>query len=168
MFATLKQNTMKFDIVDLNEFSGRAAKIYSILPEKDALTLLDHFFDDNKDYYLELKEIAAKLITMGKYTGCRPQFFKEYEGAPGDGVVALYYKQMRLYCLRYDRSCIFVGSGGVKPPGIAAYQDYPPLDAKATEMKKIAASINKAIKEKDLMIQDDGTLIKTDYLELEI
>lgn len=125
---------MKFDIVDLNEFSGQAAKIYSILLEDDSLTLLDHFFEDNNEYYLELKEIAAKLITMGKHTGCRPQFFKEYEGAPG----------------------------------IAAYQDYPPLEAKAAEMKKIAASINKAIKEKDLMIQNDGTLINTDYLDLEI
>lgn len=159
---------MKFDIVDLNEFSGQAAKIYSILLEDDSLTLLDHFFENNKEYYLELKEIAAKLITMGKHTGCRPQYFKEYEGAPGDGVVALYYKHIRLYCLRYDRSCIFVGSGGIKPPGIAAYQDYPPLEAKAAEMKKIAASINKAIKEKDLMIQNDGTLINTDYLDLEI
>ena len=83
-------------------------------------------------------------------------------------MVALWYKQIRLYCLRYDNTCIFIGSGGYKPPNIKAYQEEPALNSKAQEMKKIAASINKAIKEKDLKVREDGTLYISDFIELEI
>lgn len=94
--------------------------------------------------------------------------FKENEGAPGDGVVALWYKRMRLYCLRFDNTCIFVGSGGYKPPNISAYQENPSLNAKAQQMRALAASVNKAIIEKDLKVLEDGTLVKSDFLNLEI
>lgn len=110
------------------------------------MTLMDHFFEDNGEEHQEdLEEMASKLHVMGNDTGCRAQFFKQNEGAPGDGVVALRYNQMRLYCLRCDNTCIFIGSGGYKPPDIKAYQEDPYLDSKAQEMKKIAACINKAI-----------------------
>lgn len=159
---------MKFDIINIEEFSGQQAQIYSIMYEDDNMTLLDHFFEDNKEYQEEIEEIARKLIVMGKYSGCKPTFFKPNEGSPGDGMVALWYKQIRLYCLRYDNTCIFIGSGGYKPPNIKAYQEEPALNSKAQEMKKIAASINKAIKEKDLKVREDGTLYISDFIELEI
>ena len=54
------------------------------------MTLLDHFFEENRLYVDDLTEIAARLVNMGNETGCRIQFFKENEGAPGDGVVALW------------------------------------------------------------------------------
>lgn len=137
---------MKFDIINIDEFSGQKAQIYSIMYEGDDMTLMDHFFEDNGEEHQEdLEEMASKLHVMGNDTGCRAQFFKQNEGAPGDGVVALRYNQMRLYCLRYDNTCIFIGSGGYKPPDIKAYQEDPYLDSKAQEMKKIAACINKAI-----------------------
>lgn len=75
---------------------------------------------------------------------------------------------LRLYCLRFDNTCIFVGSGGYKPPGIAAYQDDPLLNSKAQQMKAIAACINKAIKEKELIILNDGSLKILDFINLEI
>lgn len=137
---------MKFDIINIDEFSGQKAQIYYIMYEGDDMTLMDHFFEDNGEEHQEdLEEMASKLHVMGNDTGCRAQFFKQNEGAPGDGVVALRYNQMRLYCLRYDNTCIFIGSGGYKPPDIKAYQEDPYLDSKAQEMKKIAACINKAI-----------------------
>lgn len=79
---------MKFEIVNIEEFSGGMAKIYSVMFEDDDMTLMDHFFEDNAQYSEEMKEMAKKLESMGNYTGCRIQFFKENEGAPGDGVVA--------------------------------------------------------------------------------
>ena len=133
------------------------------------MTLMDHFFEDNeKEHQADLEEMASKLHVMGNDTGCRTHLFKLNEGAPGDGVVALSYNQMRLYCLRYDNTYIFIGSGGYKPPDIRAYQDNPYLDSKAQEMKKIAACINKAIIEKDLKVKDDGTLEISEFIELEI
>lgn len=159
---------MNFEIVDLEEFSGNMARIYSIMLDGDDLTLLDHFFEDNQQYEDELKVIASKLVSMGNATGCRIQYFKEHEGAPGDGVVALWYKRMRLYCLRFDNTCIFIGSGGFKPPNISAYQEDQILNSKAQQMKAIAACINKAIIERDLIIRNDGTLEFSDYINLEL
>lgn len=160
---------MKFDIINIDEFSGQKAQIYSIMYEGDDMTLMDHFFEDNGEEHQEdLEEMASKLHVMGNDTGCRVQFFKQNEGAPGDGVVALRYNQMRLYCLRYDNTCIFIGSGGYKPPDIKAYQEDPYLDSKAQEMKKIAACINKAIAVKDLKVKEDGTLEISEFIELEI
>ncbi len=160
---------MKFDIVNIEEFSGPKAKIYSIMYEDDDSTLMDHFFDDNmEEHQAELEEMASKLYVMGNDTGCRAHLFKLNEGSPGDGVVALSCKRMRLYCLRFDNTCIFIGSGGYKPPDIHAYQEDPLLDSKAQEMKEIAACINNAIREKELKVRDDGTLELSDSIELEI
>lgn len=160
---------MKFDIINIEEFSGQKAQIYSIMYEGDDMTLMDHFFEDNsKEHQEDLEEMASKLRVMGNDFGCRSHYFKVNEGAPADGVVALRYHQMRLYCLRYYNTCIFIGSGGYKPPDIRAYQEDPFLNSKAEEMKKIAACINKAIIEKDLKVRDDGTLDISEFIELEI
>lgn len=134
----------------------------------DDLTLLDHFFEDNAEFKDELTEIAAKLRTMGKETGCKANYFKDKEGRPGDGMVALRCKQLRLYCLRYDNTCIFIGSGGYKPPNISSYQEDVLLNSKAEQMKRIAGIINKAIIEKDLIVAEDGTIETTEFINLEL
>ena len=168
-FVCNEEREMKFDIIDIEEFSGPKARIYSIMYACDDRTLVDHFFDENTEEHRgELEEIALKLRVMGSDYGCRAHYFKENEGVPADGVAALRCRQMRLYCLRYDNTCVFIGSGGYKPPGIKAYQEDPFLASKAEEMKKIAACINKAIKEKDLRVRDDGTLDMSEFIELEI
>lgn len=159
---------MKFELVNIDEFSGEMAQIYSVIFEGDDMTLMDHFFEDNAQYKEELTEMAKKLISMGNDTGCRIQFFKENEGAIGDGVVAFWYKRMRMYCLRIGSACIILGDGGYKPPEISAYQEDALLNSKAQQMRKIAACINKAIIEKDIRIENDGAIIITDFAEFEI
>ena len=159
---------MRFEIVDIEELSGSKAKIYSIMFDGEDSTLLDRFFEDNREFEEELKEIALKLKIMGETTGCRENFFKVYEGSPGDGVVALWYRNIRLYCLRYDNTCIFIGSGGYKPPDIRAYQEDPALNAKVSQMKDIAAVINSAIIDKDLIIKEDGSIEQSEFINLEI
>lgn len=144
------------------------AQIYSVMFENDDMTLMDHFFEDNAIYEEELKEMAKKLISMGKSTGCRIQFFKENEGAPGDGLVAFWYKRMRMYCLRIGSACIILGDGGYKPPEISAYQEDALLNSKAQQMRKIAARINKAIIERDIRLENDGKITITDFAEFEI
>lgn len=62
----------KFDIVNIEEFSGQKAQIYSVMYEGDDMTLLDHFFEDNeRDHREDLEEMAAKLYVMGNDLGCR-------------------------------------------------------------------------------------------------
>lgn len=159
---------MKFELINIEEFSGGMAKIYSVMFENDDMTLMDHFFENNAQYSDEISEMAKKLISMGNDTGCRIQFFKENEGKPGDGVVALWYKRMRVYCLRIGSACIILGDGGYKPTKISAYQEDEELNKRAQQMIKIAACINKAIKEKDIKVEDDGTITVSEFAELEI
>lgn len=159
---------MQYDIVEITELSGQMAHIYSVAAKNEDDTLFDKFVIENQAHLKDIRIMIARLKTMAKSTGCAIEFFKENEGAPGDGVVALRQGHMRLYCLRYGNTCIFIGSGGYKPPGIAAYQDDPALYSKNLLTRKMASAINKAIVEKDLIIHDDGTLETTDFLDLEI
>lgn len=159
---------MQFEIVQMEDLSGETAKIYSVILEGEEESLLERFVLDNPDRADDVKVILERLKAMGKTQGCKAYYFKGHEGAPGDGMVALRYKQMRLYCLRYDNTCIFVGSGEYKPPGVAAYQEDPLLNGKAQQMKRICASINKAIVGKDLIVGMDGTIEMTDYIDLSI
>lgn len=159
---------MDFEFVEIEEFSGSKARIYSIAIDGDEMTLMDHFFDDNKSFQTDLAIIAAKLKTMGEDTGCRPHFFKENEGAPGDGMVALRVNRLRLYCLRYDNTCIFIGSGGYKPPGAKTYQQDEALNKQAQLTRKMVAAINRAIIDRDLVINEDGTIETTQFIDLSI
>ena len=149
---------MDFDIIELADLSGEMAHIYSVTLKGDELTLLEQFFEDNAEYVEELDTIIQKLILMGKETGCRYEFFKHHEGALADGVAALRVGQIRLYCLYFDRTAVFFGSGGYKSPNIKAYQEDLELNKKAMQMREIAARINKAIIDKDIVIEEDGSL----------
>ena len=149
---------MDFDITEMSDFSGEMAHIYSVTLKGESQTLLEQFFDENIEHNEELNIIAQKLFVMGNDTGCRYEFFKHHEGALADGVAALRVGQMRLYCLYFDRTTVFFGSGGNKSPGIKSYQEDIELNKKAQQMKEIAAKINKAIIDKDIVIEEDGSI----------
>ena len=149
---------MKFEITEIAELSGEMAHIYSVTLNGEEQTLLEQFFDENAEFTEELGVIAEKLLVMGHDTGCRYEFFKHHEGALADGVAVLRVGQIRLYCLYFDRTAVFFGSGGYKSPEIKAYQEDPVLNEKAMQMREIAARINRAIIEKDIVIEQDGSL----------
>lgn len=92
------------------DLSGKKAHIYSVILEGEDKTLLEEFFDSNSLYEDELEEILYKIISLGKDTGCRRQFFKMNEGKPGDGVARLLIPKgrLRLYCLYFEQhGCVF-------------------------------------------------------------
>ena len=149
---------MNFEITELKDLTGEMAHIYSVTLKGEEQTLLEQFFEDNAEYQDELETILQKLMVMGKKTGCRYEFFKHHEGALADGVAAIRVGQLRLYCLYFDRTAVFFGSGGFKSPEIKSYQEDPLLNAKAMQMREIAARINKAIIDKDIVIEQDGSL----------
>ncbi|MCH3993792.1 MAG: hypothetical protein LKE54_01815 [Prevotella sp.] len=154
---------LKFDIKEIEGLSGEKAHVYSVQLKGENETLLEQFFDENSKYGTDLKEIFNKLCLMGRETGCRRQWFKMNEGCPGDGVAALWYGQLRLYCLYFDKTAVFFGSGGYKPPQAHAYEEVPELNAKAQQMKEIAKRINQAIIDKDIVINEDGELTINDW-----
>ena len=109
---------MKFEIVELDEFSGRKASIYSIWIDNIEKTLFDQFVEENENSYMnERGSITDRLELIGNLTGAREQFFKLNEGTLGDGICALYDspdKKLRLYCIRNGSTCIILGGGGMK------------------------------------------------------
>jgi len=78
-------------LVKIIKLSGAACSVYSIIENDAEETLLGKFIKENIDSFKsETKEIIQRLRTMGRFTGARPEFFKEHEGKPGDGVCALF------------------------------------------------------------------------------
>ena len=152
-------NNMITDITEMDSLSGDKAHIYSVILDDDEKTLLERFFNENAAYKNDLKKVLYKIHVMANDTGCRRDFFKEGEGALGDGMVALRGTgNLRLYGIYFHDALILLGSGGYKPPGIAAYQDYPPLNEKAQQMRDVAKEINRMISENTLTVKEDGTL----------
>ena len=163
---------MGFGIVEIEELSGPNCKIYSIAYDgKGGDTLFDEFLDRmDEDYPDEVEDIWNKLQFMGDEGGARLQFFRENEGKPGDGVVALLKESgftLRLYAIRYGTALLILGSGGYKDSSIDAWQKDEVLKYHAEEMIKISALITERIKNKDIRICDDGTLEGDLYFEEE-
>ncbi len=152
---------MKYEIVELAEFSGRKATIYSVILGNDNVTLLDHFVQENiigfKD---EVDYIITSLRKMSNVTGVREEFFKLNEGRPGDGVCALYDLpggNLRLYCIRYGNTAIILGGGGPKPPGVRAWQDSAKLKIEAETMIQVSKDIMERLKEGEMRWSYDGS-----------
>ncbi len=152
---------MNYDIVELEEFSGTRATIYSVILDGDDLTLFDHFVDENKDAYRsEIKFILNRIEEMNHSTGAREKFFKTKEGLPGDGVCALYDdpdSKLRLYCIRYGNAAIILGGGGCKPPDVIAWQDDDKLTQEANAMIKVSKDIIRRLNDGDLHWSSDGS-----------
>lgn len=152
---------VNYEIVELEEFSGSKATIYSIILEGDNITLFDRFYNENiNDYREELKSIAARLQGIGQTTGARETFFKTKEGKPGDGVCALYddpESKLRLYCIRYGTVAIILGGGGPKPSGVVSWQDNQKLTLEAETMIQVSKDIMKRLHSRDIEWSIDGT-----------
>ena len=150
---------MKYKLVKLSQFSGNECSIYSVIFNGEQETLLDRFIKENKDAFLsETNDILRRLIVIGRKTGARIGYFKLNEGAPGDGVCALYDDEeynLRLYCIRYDNQLIIVGGGGPKPTNIRALQDDKKLTDENYFLRRLSSQITERIKEKDICYIND-------------
>jgi hypothetical protein len=145
---------VNYEIVELSEFSGSKATIYSVIVNDDDITLFDYFVNENMaDYKEEVENIANRLEVIGNTTGARERFFKHKEGKPGDGVCALFddpNSKLRLYCIRYGNVAIILGGGGVKPSEIKAWEEDAKLTLEAEEIIKLSKFITQRLQSKDL------------------
>jgi len=150
---------MRCKLVKINKLSGDATSIYSVAIDDEAETLLDKFITENIfSFKNETKDIIQRLRTIGNVTGARPQFFKLKEGAPGDGVCALYdnpKSNLRLYCIHYGNELIIVGGGGHKPKTIKALQENKKLKSENYFLKWLSAEISIRVKEKTIQFVND-------------
>jgi hypothetical protein len=150
--------------------SGPCANFYTIKIDGDKLTLFEKFINENKTKHkAELLNIRNRVTIMAKTTGARETFFKTKEGAPGDGVCALYDdpdKKLRLYCVRYGKLLVILGSGGEKPKGMKALQESVKLTNENNLVKRISKGVTKAMKDKYLKWSYDGMDIECDDDEM--
>lgn len=152
---------MNYEIVELENFSGSQATIYSVIMEDDGITLFDHFVNENiTDYRKEVRFIANRLQEIGNTTGAREKFFKHNEGKSGDGVCALYDdpdSNLRLYCIRYGNIAVILGGGGPKPDDVKAWQDDEKLTLEAETIIQVSKDIMQRIHSGDLLWSKDGS-----------
>ncbi len=152
---------MNYEIVELEEFSGNRAGVYSIIVGEEDLTLFDHFVNENiTKYRTELKEMSNRLVEIGSRLGARENFFKHNEGKPGDGVCALYdvpNSELRLFCIRYGNVAIILGGGGPKPTEVQAWQDDEKLKLEAELIIRISKYIMKRLQTGEIQWSKDGS-----------
>jgi len=150
---------MRYKIVKINNYSGNKTTIYSILMEEENETLLNKFVRENEiSFKSETKDILKRLYSIGHTTGARIQFFKEWEGKPGDGVCALFdipTSNLRLYCIYFGSQLIVVGSGGHKPKDIRTLQQDDKLKAENYLLREISVQITQRIKDKEISYTND-------------
>lgn len=150
---------MNFELVKIDQLSGRKAGIYTILINGQTLTLFEKFIQENRNSFKsEISDIVQRLNVIAKKTGARESFFKTKEGHPGDGVCALYDQpksKLRLYCIRYGQELILLGGGGPKPKTIRTLQENEKLTKENYLLREISKRIMEAIKDKDLQFSQD-------------
>ena len=80
------------------------------------------------------------------------------EGKPGDGICAVtdLKGKLRLYCIRFGNILLILGGGGRKTT--RTYQEDPKLYSEIQLLQKVSEALSKAIKEKDIRIESDGSL----------
>ena len=154
---------MNFKIVQLSQFSGYHAGIYSIYLENEQQTLFERFIKENFNLFKsEIIDINSRLITINRKTGARDIYFKLNEGNPGDGVCALYDKpesNLRLYCIKYGNALVILGGGGHKPKKLKTFQEDDKLTEENYVLREISEQITERIKNKEIKFSEDGTEI---------
>ena len=159
----------KIELVELEEFDPAMGHIYSVAVDDSDKTLFDLFLEENDaDYRLELAEIITKLKTMSSKTGFTDNYFKLNEGTLGDGVCAItdLKGKLRLYCIRFGNILLVLGGGGPKSKLIRALQEDPKLLMDNNNVRIISAAMAKAIREKELRIEEDGSLYGNETIVL--
>ncbi len=162
ILLNLKSTIMKFELVELENFSGSKATFYSVLVDDDSETLFEKFYNENKQSFREeLKSIVKTLDIIALENGARRSYFKENEGKLGDLVCALYdtpKSNLRLYCIRLGNTVIILGSGGQKPKNIRALQENEKLTHENYLMRTLSDLLYKKIKEGEIYWENEMTL----------
>lgn len=159
----------RIELVELDEFNCGAGHIYSVAVDDAEETLYDLFLSENiAEYRSELEEIAYKLNSMSTWTGFTDNYFKLNEGKPGDGICAItdFKGKLRLYYIRFGNILLVLGDGGPKSKMIRAYEEDPKLLSENLLIRKVSEAMAKAIREKNLKIEADGSLSGNEIIVL--
>jgi hypothetical protein len=152
---------VNYEIVELDPYSGNAAKVYSIIPDGLDETLFDIFVGKFKySFKEEIKDILKSLYHIGNTTGPRSTFFSSSEYWYGDFVCTMFYlpdQNLQLYCMRLDMVAIILGGGRNNPKCGRSWYEDETLSIAANEMINYTNDILKRLNEGDLYWSEDRT-----------
>jgi hypothetical protein len=158
---------VKIELVELGMFSGAKARFYSIIINEEESTLFEQFIEKHlQTHRNEINDMLMRLHIMGQKEGAREHYFKLHEGKLGDGVAAYYdlpSRKLRLYCIKYGLSTVILGCGA--PKNSRTYQEDPILHSTAKKMIRIAKVLNEGIKNKEIILNEDGTISGDSIIE---
>ncbi len=147
--------SVEFEIEEY--FKGEESTFYTIKLKGEAKSETEKFFEEMATIDIESTEfIAQRIEIMAEKTGCRDNFFKLKESSFFNNLCALSKGELRLYCLRYGNVAVVLGGGGIKPEGVASYQEIPELDEDVKILEKACELIDERIKEKEIQINDNS------------
>lgn len=153
---------MKFEIVELDDFSGPKATIYSVRIDDEEDTIFEKFLEENKDKFeVEVLDILERLDLICFEHGARRRHFKENEGGLGDLICALYDSpaaNLRLYCIRLGSAVIILGGGGHKPKTIRALQEDIKLTQENYLLREISKQLRLRMKDGEIFWLNDAEL----------
>ncbi|MGL5938452.1 MAG: hypothetical protein ACRCY5_07020 [Phocaeicola sp.] len=159
---------MKIELVEIAPLSGNACKIYSVVVDDAEDDLFTSFLKEYRSSHkAEVDNILYRLKSMGNKTGASLNFFKVKESKPTDGIMALYDRpnaKLRLYCIHYGTQTLILGGGG--PKTTRTYQEDDNLNDNVELLQEIEKVITDAIKEKDLVLKDNGEITGITIFEL--
>jgi len=158
----------KCQLIKIPQFSGPRGSVYTILVDEEENTAFKNFVMDNNNLFKsEIKEIIGRLKTMGFKTGMKEDFFKLYEGNPGDGVCALYDEEdsnLRLYCIRYGSQIVILGGGGHKPKSIRTFQEDKNLMNQNFILRDLSKLVTEKMQDKEIWFSENGLDFEGDLI----
>jgi hypothetical protein len=148
-------------------------KFYTVRWDNTLLSETDKFFqrfletESLQNYREDFDEIVALIRIMGEQVGAAERFFRFEDAAqalPPKSTV--YVRQLlvtdgqntlRLYCTRLRDNIVVLFNGGIKSS--QKVSNSPDLAVKFREAQHFAKKIDKAIQEKDILIDENNGLL---------
>ncbi len=159
MTKTQKELNLKVKLPFIIELVGiyKRVNLYTIRIKSSTVTEFDKFLNDpiisqHKDFH----KLIAKLDNILNKYGCEDNFFR-YASRPTDPVVELTYGKLRLYCCKWSKSILIVGSGGVK--STRTYQEDPKLNQCVEILKYVSDRLEQRIRNKEISINKKGLFL---------
>ena len=147
---------MGFKIVELDDFSGNKAKIYSVIEDGSENSFYDDFVVEHLTFRKELRFLSERLKQIGQKHGAADQFFDRPEGSAGEDIFALYDEPgavLRLYCIRLGKIAIILGGGGVKQTD--KWQEDSKLTIEMERMKMVVKCLDERLSNGEIRWKDD-------------
>lgn len=158
---------MIYDIVSVKEYDGPKCKVYTLQRQGSEVTMFGEFIKEMQTKYPQkLMVINNKLETIVKETGAEDIFFNDEYGTMQTQLSALPGPEIRLFCIRIDRTLIIIGDGGIKGKGKST-SDHPKLEVKRKRMFQLAEAFYKKKKSGDINCGVVNPILSGD-LKLEI